>query len=131
MLPAVRRPVIALVVTLAAIGLFVGGLAWLLDTPRPPREAGHGERLYYALCVTCHGRHGQGSWRAMLFLLRPSDLADPALMRQRTDRYLFDIVKNGGAPFGRPGMPGFGYLSDADIEALVGYVRTLSERPRS
>lgn len=126
-----RRPVIALVVTLAAIGVFAGGLAWLLDNPRPPKGAGRGERLYDAFCVTCHGARGRGSWRAVLFLLRPGDLADPGSMRQYTDRYLFDIVKHGGASFGRPGMPGFGYhLSDADIEAVVGYVRSLSGAPR-
>lgn len=47
-------------------------------------------------------------------------------MRGHTDRYLFDLIKHGGAPIGRPGMPGFEHLSDADIETLVGYVRRLS-----
>jgi mono/diheme cytochrome c family protein len=47
-------------------------------------------------------------------------------MSSHTDRYLFDVIKHGGSPLGRPGMPAFGYhLSDADIEALVAYLRTL------
>jgi mono/diheme cytochrome c family protein len=122
----------ALVAALAAIGLFAGGLAWLLDTPRPPQGAPRGERLYYAYCVTCHGTQGRGSWRAWLFLIRPGDLSDPARMRSHSDRYLFDIIKHGGAPLGRPGMPGFGFhLSDAEIEALVRYLRELSECARS
>jgi mono/diheme cytochrome c family protein len=53
-------------------------------------------------------------------------------MRSHSDRYLFDIIKHGGAPVGRPGMPAFGFhLSDAEIEALVRYLRELSEGARS
>ena len=68
-----------------------------------------------------------GSWRAALFLIRPGNLADAAIIGRRSDEYLFDIIKHGGAPIGRPGMPGFGAtLSDADIAGLVRYVRGLT-----
>lgn len=121
-----RRALAILVAALAGIGLFAGGLAWLLNDPPPPAGAPRAVRLYYAYCVECHAVDGRGSWRAALFLIRPGDLADRARMSQHTDRYLFDIIKHGGAPLGRPGMPGFGYhLSDADVEALVGYLRRL------
>ena len=122
-----RRPVAALVVALVVIGAFTGGLAWLLSDPRPPAGAARGERLYYGFCAECHGVDGRGSWRAALFLLRPGDLTDATRMRAHSDGYLFDIIKHGGAPIGRPGMPAFGaQLSDADSEAVVRYVRTLS-----
>ena len=120
-----RRPLIALAVAIAAIGIFTGGLAWLLNDPRPPAGASRGERLYYAYCVECHGRSGRGSWRAALFLLRPGDLTDAARMSSHTDQYLFDLIKNGGSPLGRPGMPSFSYLNDDDIQALIAYIRTL------
>jgi mono/diheme cytochrome c family protein len=43
---------------------------------------------------------------------------------------VFDLIKHGGAPIGRPGMPGFGAtLSDAEIQDLVRYVRGRA-RPR-
>jgi mono/diheme cytochrome c family protein len=120
-----RRAVLMLAAAIAGIGVFTGGLAWLLTDPKPPAGAGRGERLYYAYCVECHGRDGRGSWRAALFLLRPGNLTSPKAAAE-SDRYLFDIIKHGGSPIGRPGMPAFGYhLKDEDINELVKYVRTL------
>jgi mono/diheme cytochrome c family protein len=122
-----RRPLLALLVVLAAVGAFTGGLAWLLDTPKPPSGASKAERLYLGLCATCHGADGRGSWRAALFLVRPGDLADAATIGRRSDQYLFDLIKHGGAPIGRPGMPGFGStLSDNEMAEMVHYVRSLS-----
>lgn len=122
-----RRPLAALVVVIAAIGAFAGGLAWLLDTPRPPAGAPKAERLYLGLCATCHGADGSGSWRAALFLVRPGKLSDAATIGARSDQYLFDLIKHGGAPIGRPGMPAFGStMTEDDIREMVGYVRGLS-----
>jgi mono/diheme cytochrome c family protein len=121
-----RRAVVILVLAIAVIGGFTGGLAWLLNDPSPPPGASRGERLYYAYCAECHGRDGRGSWRAWLFLLQPGDLTDRVRMASHSDQYLFDIIKQGGAPFGRPGMPAFGYhLPDDSIRALVEHLRTL------
>jgi mono/diheme cytochrome c family protein len=115
----------ALVVILLGLGVFAGSLAWLLDTPKPPPGASRAERLYLGLCATCHGADGHGSWRAALFLIRPGALAEVA-RSGLTDQYLLDIIKHGGAPLGRPGMPAFGAsLSDDDIRALVAYIQSL------
>jgi mono/diheme cytochrome c family protein len=120
-----RRAVLMLVAAIAGIGLFTGGLAWLLNDPRPPAGASRGQRTYYAYCIHCHGRDGRGSWRAALFLLHPGNLAAPRVAAE-PDRYLFDIIKSGGAPIGRPGMPAFSaQLTDEDIGELVKYIRTL------
>src|SRR5260370_5107956 len=114
------------VAAVAAIGVCAGGLGWLLTDARPPAGAPRAQRLYYAYCAECHGADGRGSWRASLFLLRPRDLTDPRVAAQ-SDRYLFDILKHGGATIGRPGMPALGaQLPDEDIQLLVGYVRTLA-----
>jgi mono/diheme cytochrome c family protein len=122
-----RRPLLALFVVLVAIGAFTGGLAWLLDTPRPPAGAPKAERVYLGLCSTCHGPDGSGSWRAALFLVRPGKLSDATTIGARSDQYLFDLIKHGGAPIGRPGMPAFGStLTDDDIREMVRYVRGLS-----
>jgi mono/diheme cytochrome c family protein len=124
----IRRPLIALIVTIAAVGVLTGGLAWLLDTPKPPPGADRAQRLYYAFCATCHGVDGRGSWRAALFLVRPGDLTDPRVA-SLPDTYVFDLIKHGGAPIGRPGMPAFGTtLSDADVRLMAQFVRTLAKR---
>jgi mono/diheme cytochrome c family protein len=125
-----RRGVLILIGAVAAIGLFTGGLAWLLTDLRPPAGATRAQRLYYAYCVECHGAEGRGSWRAKLFLLRPGDLTDRARIAAESDRYLFDLIKHGGATIGRSGMPAFGaQLSDDDIALLVRFVRELSTSP--
>jgi mono/diheme cytochrome c family protein len=122
-----RRPLLALLVVLTAIGVFAGGLAWLLDTPRPPAGSPKAQRLFLGLCATCHGPDGRGSWRAALFLVRPGNLTDAASIDRLSDQYLFDLIKHGGAPIGRPGMPAFGStINDDEIAELVRYVRGLS-----
>ena len=121
-----RRALLVLALALGGVGLLTGGLAWVLNDPRPPVNASRGERLYVSFCAGCHGLDGRGSWRAALFLIRPGDLATAA---RQPDQYLFDIIKHGGAAIGRPGMPAFGaQLSDDDVRALVQYIRTWPTR---
>lgn len=110
--------------------LLIGSILGLLLLPHPvPRNAPPAQRLYLSYCAECHGANGHGSWRAVLFLLRPGDLGDPGTLAPLPDDYLFGLVKEGGAPIGKPGMPAFGYhLSDEQIRELVRYLRTLSRR---
>ena len=118
-----RRALLVLALALAGVGLFAGGLAWVLNDPRPPAGASRGERLYVSFCAGCHGLDGRGSWRAALFLIRPGDLTGST---DQPDQYVFDVIKHGGAAIGRPGMPAFGaQLSDDDIRTLVAYLKTL------
>jgi mono/diheme cytochrome c family protein len=111
--------------------LVIGSVLALLFLPHPvPRDATPAQRLYLTHCADCHGANGHGSWRATLFLLRPGNLADPRGLAQISDEYLFDLVKDGGAPIGKPGMPAFGYhFSDEQIREVVRYVRRLSSAP--
>lgn len=108
-----------------AVNLIVA--AAFLPGPSPPPDASPAERTYVLRCATCHGTTGAGSWRAFIFLIRPGDLADAGHMATVSDQYLFDIIKHGGAPLGKPGMPSFAFhLSDREIGELVGYTRSLS-----
>jgi mono/diheme cytochrome c family protein len=108
-----------------AIVVIVVLLVLELRGPGSPNDASEAGRLWMEACAPCHGADGRGSWRATAFMIRPGDLTDPKTTGRQTDRYLFDIIKHGGSPIGRPGMPGFPHLPDAQIEALVRYIRSL------
>ena len=110
-----------------ALLAIIGSVVALIYLPHPvPKTATPLQRLYLSQCASCHGADSRGSWRATLFLMRPGDLGDPKMLAQKTDQYLFDVIKNGGATIGKPGMPAFGFhLTDDQIRALVAYVRAL------
>lgn len=76
----------------------------------PPR----GEQLYMQNCAACHGSQGRGGVGV------PLALED--FLAHVPDSYLFDTIRHG-----RPGrvMPAFDRLSDADIRAIVRFIRTL------
>jgi mono/diheme cytochrome c family protein len=118
-----------LIVVGPSVVLLIGSVLALLFLPHPvPRNATSVQRLYLTYCAECHGADGRGSWRAALFLLRPGNLTEPHTLAGRSDDYLFDLLKDGGAPIGKPGMPAFGYhLSDQQIRDVVEYVRVLSK----
>jgi mono/diheme cytochrome c family protein len=119
------------VVVWSGIGLGIAiaaAAAFGLLAPPPPGAPGPepGRSLFRAHCATCHGPDGRGgSWRARLLLLAPGNLATREVAAL-PDQYLADLIRHGGATFGKPGMPSFGFtLSDADIQALIGYLRAL------
>ncbi len=121
------RRAVLVVAALAVVAVNVIVVVAFLPDPAAPPGASPAQRLYYLRCVNCHGTRGTGSWRAMFFLIRPGNLADSRRMATLPDRYLFDIIKHGGAPLGKPGMPAFGFhLNDGEIGELVAYLRTLS-----
>ena len=119
-----------LIIVGPALVMLLASVAAMLFFPHPvPKRATPAERLYLTHCATCHGANGEGSWRATLFLMRPGNLADPRAMDSLSDEYLFLLIRNGGAPLGKPGMPAFAYhLSDDEIRELIRYLRTLPKR---
>jgi len=115
-----------LIIVGPTLALFIGTVLAILFLPYPiPKTATPAQRLYFTHCAECHGSDGRGSWRAALVLVRPGDLTK---VGGRSDEYLFGLVKDGGAPIGKPGMPAFGYhLTDEEIRQLVQYVKRLSK----
>ena len=89
---------------------------------------GTGQSNYQSQCAACHGSSGKGDgWRAWLFRLEMRDFTDSAYMQTLPDEYLFQIIKQGGASLGKPGMPSWGQeLTDQEIKSLVAYVRSLA-----
>jgi len=108
-------------------------LALVLLVPTPAAVAGRGDpargrELYAEKCVLCHGDQGQG-WDWAKKVARPPvpvpNLAEVA--PERSDRFLFDIIKHGGEEVGRTRfMPGFGFqMSDDEIWDVVAFIRSL------
>jgi cytochrome c553 len=115
-----------LIIVGPTLALLIGTVLAIFFLPYPiPKTATPAQRLYFTYCAECHGSDGRGSWRAALVLVRPGDLTQ---VGGRSDEYLFGLVKDGGAPIGKPGMPAFGYhLTDEQIRQLVQVVKRLSK----
>lgn len=80
-----------------------------------------------ANCVQCHGKDGKADTK-MGKTLNAKDLTDPRVQAEFTDAKAADSIKNGVKENGKTTMKAFGdKLSDADIKALVAYVRTLKK----
>lgn len=77
-----------------------------------------GRQLYVAHCSACHGDQGHGGVGVPLSL--------PSFLDSVDDRFLAVTIRQG-----RPGrvMPSFPKLSDAQIAAIVDYIRSWSGKP--
>jgi len=111
-------------------------LALLLAGPAPAQPQGdakNGRELYAEKCVLCHGGKGEG-WDWAKKVAKPPvpvpDLAE--VVPERSDEYLFNVVKNGGEAVERTRfMPAFGFqLTDQEVWDLVAYMRSLSGKAK-
>ncbi|HEY3498526.1 MAG TPA: c-type cytochrome, partial [Polyangiaceae bacterium] len=93
-----------------------------------------GEMLFQSLCIECHGGEGGRATGkhlaeapAFLGTLYSANLADPERgVHRRSDGELARTLRTGVLPDGSfsPVMGGFTTLGDADIAAILGYVRS-------
>lgn len=93
-------------------------LLLFLFLPVAGTAAPNGAELFAENCAVCHGAKGTGGVGTPLAL--------ESFLRGVSDEYLFKAIRNG-----RPGrvMPAFENLSDAQVTAVVGYVRSWSDSP--
>jgi cytochrome c oxidase cbb3-type subunit 3 len=78
-----------------------------------------GRSMYNSSCAGCHGLDGRGSDKA------PNIAGSPSV-RQSSDGELSGIISNG---IPESGMPSFRNLSDKQLRAIVGYLRSLQGKP--
>lgn len=90
----------------------------LLCLATPLHAAPDGARLFKQNCAVCHGEDGRGGVGVPLAL--------PSFLANVSDDYLAKTIRHG-----RPGrvMPAFEKLSDAQVKAIVDYVRGFSKAP--
>ena len=93
-------------------------------------DAKAGKAKYDANCVGCHGNGGKGDGPAAAALNpKPGDFTNGKAMKALSDKFLFDIIKDGGASQKKsPIMPANGKkLNDKDISDIVAYIRSLAK----
>ncbi|MES9897035.1 MAG: cytochrome c [Candidatus Thiodiazotropha endolucinida] len=99
-------------------------------------DAAAGKTIYECIggCVACHGMSGQGDGPAGMALNpKPRSFVMGDYIydtdgdgQKGTDTDLVNIIKNGTVKYGgAPTMPGRADIPDADIQAIVAYLRSL------
>ena len=99
------------------------------QTPAAPAKP-DAAKIFAAKCTTCHAKDGKGS----LPMARMFKLKDPTVLNltaeatsKMTDAELVKTITDG-----REKMPAFkGKLKDAEMAALVSYIRALSAAPKA
>lgn len=90
-----------------------------------PQSRTKAKELYQRDCALCHGDSGDGKTDlAKDMQLTMADWTDPKSLAGQTDQQLFDIIRHG-----KEKMPAeeSGRASDADVRALVLYIRSLAK----
>ena len=86
-------------------------IANLPDGPFGGGDAKKGEVTYKQACASCHGAAGQGSPTGMTLADRPG--------LWRAEEFAATVRKGAGR------MPAFAFYTDAEIAALLTYLRTI------
>lgn len=102
-------------VVLLLSGLLLFPVIACVNAQAQRSDVGPGAQRFMEYCAGCHGADGRGGDKA------PS-LAAPSNAAKRADAELFRIVHDGTMG----GMPPFAQIGDANISALVEYLRGLS-----
>jgi mono/diheme cytochrome c family protein len=113
-----------------------GLVAWLAPATALAGDAAAGKTSYTAYCFACHGETGKGDGPVGVALQPPPrDLSGGDFMfdtdgdgQKGTDADLKAVITKGGAAFGgSPLMAPWPTLSDADIDNIIAYIRTLEQ----
>jgi len=113
----------------AVLAISLGASLASAQTKGDPKA---GKTKYDANCTGCHGATGKGDGVAAAALNpKPQDHTDGKMMNALSDKYLFDIIKDGGAAVKKSKiMPvASKKLNDQDIWDIVAYIRSLANPP--
>jgi mono/diheme cytochrome c family protein len=103
----------------AQLARLVGGAE---ETGAPP--------VYAERCSTCHGDAGRGDGLAGRGLdPAPRDFGDTGWQARTSDERVRRVIRSGGRAAGLSGgMAAHADLSDAELDTLVAYIRSVGER---
>ncbi len=107
---------------LFALTVFICGSRTYADTEISVDSSSDAKTTFDAKCAKCHGKDGRA--KGLISKAKGTrNLTDPKWQEDVTDERLFNSISNG-----RGKMPSFKKkLSEADINALVAYVRSLKK----
>jgi len=97
-----------------------------------PGSAEAGAELYATLCESCHGPGGNGEGPAAAGLNpKPARHTDGGYMNALSTEHIRTVIRDGGPAVGKsPLMAPWGAsLSDAQLDDMVAYVRSLAQPP--
>lgn len=102
--------------------------------PAPPAEpsAAAGAPLYATYCASCHGAAGEGDGPVSAGLNpKPAKHSDGEYMNALDHDYLVKVIKEGGGAVGKSPLmaPWGGTLSDAQINDVIAFMRSLAKPP--
>ena len=121
-----RRSLSVLGGRVAAVSLVI--LLVSIVSAQSKGDARKGRELYLEKCALCHGSQGEGWDWSKKVAKPPVPVPDLAKVTPgRSDKFLFDVVREGGEAVGQTRfMPPFGFqLSDQEVWDLVAYMREL------
>jgi cytochrome c oxidase cbb3-type subunit III len=99
--------------------IILAGVARLSLKPQTASDHSiSGQKIFSSSCSACHGLDGRGGEHA------PNIATNPEI-QTLTDKRIEQIVRNG---IPAAGMPAFRYLQDAEVSAVVMYLRGLQGR---
>ncbi len=100
----------------------------------PSEEMPNGRAIFLANCATCHGEDGRGmrTPAEVGFTLPMPDFTNCSFATREADADWSSIIHEGGPRRAFPRiMPAFGSaLSDAEIDAVIAYLRSFCTDPR-
>ena len=101
-----------------------------LNTPSAYAQAANSgsheraKKIYQVDCALCHGDAGDGKSDLAKDMGVTTNFTDPKALEGKDEKALFDLIRNG-----KDKMPGedAGRAKDADIKALIQYLRSLGK----
>ena len=97
-----------------------------------PGSAEAGAESYETLCASCHGPGGNGEGPAAAGLNpKPVRHTDGSYMNALSNEHIRTVIRDGGPAVGKSPLmaPWAGSLSDAQLDDMVAYVRSLAQPP--
>jgi mono/diheme cytochrome c family protein len=94
--------------------------------PLGEKAQARAKQLYLQECALCHGESGNGKTDvAVAMKLILGDWTDPKTLASKSDKELFDLIRNGKGPMAPEPV---GRAKDDQVRELIQYIRSLASQ---